>query len=153
MNYCPQKKYFKKDELAFLRQTLPIVIPFVGQSCTYYTLGRPGDGKTKPFPRHPAYNIFGYISGRGKLPDSAEDKRNFLYQIVEYLVDGMTSELFLLWLDPKPIPLFRRQNRVYKFDHHDDTACWALNLSDEENIALNEAFTRAGLPTDLFAPQ
>jgi len=97
-------------------------------------------------PRYPFYNF----TNSGKLPPSVEEKRKFLNKITEYLLDELNSDSFLLWLDPAPIPRFSKQQRIYKFDHHDDTCCWALNLDDDEYAILRKTFGENGLLEDVF---
>ena len=42
------------------------------------------------------------------------------------------------------------QNEVATFDHHDDTCCWALNITEEQFKILQANWKEAGLPEDLF---
>ena len=52
-------------------------------------------------------------------------------------------------MDDEPVP---RRGAVTKFDHHDDTGSWALDLTEREVAELQAAWQSHGLPKDLFYP-
>ncbi|MFN3925719.1 MAG: hypothetical protein ACK4QL_00010 [Pseudanabaenaceae cyanobacterium] len=60
--------------------------------------------------------------------------------------NSIVDELFYLLLDDEPV------NKIAKFDHHDDTCCWFLNLTESEFGILQDAWHRNNLPVNLFYP-
>ncbi len=93
---------------------------------------------------------------RGELPEDIEERDRFVADLVDWLFDNSAcEELFYLMLDDEPLP---KQNgfdeyKVAKFDHHDDTCCWVLNLSEEEFAQLQSSWVEHNLPDDLFYPE
>jgi len=87
----------------------------------------------------------------GALPRGAQDRESFVMDVVEWLFENsVIDDLFCLFLDSEPVP---NPARVAKFDHHDDTCCWVLNLSEEEFAWLQSSWVNHGLPKDLFYPE
>ncbi|PWH18033.1 MAG: hypothetical protein DDG58_07130 [Ardenticatenia bacterium] len=88
---------------------------------------------------------------RGPLPAVAQEREAFVADCVCWLLENsITPQLFCLLLDDKPLP---RSGRVAKFDHHDDTCCWVLNLSELEFAELQRVWKANNLPEDLFYPE
>jgi hypothetical protein len=88
---------------------------------------------------------------QGPLPAAAHEKETFVAECICWLLENsMTPQLFCLLLDDEPLP---RSGRVAKFDHHDDTCCWALNLSELEFVELQRVWKTHNLPEDLFYPE
>ncbi len=86
----------------------------------------------------------------GRLPEDPAARERFVADLVDWIfANSLVGDLFALFLDDRPIP--RREQRP-KFDHHDDTCCWALNLSEEEFATLQAVWREHGLPEDLFYP-
>lgn len=87
----------------------------------------------------------------GHLPVEPQDKENFVAEMVNWLFENsVTEDLFCLFLDDESLP---RRGKVAKFDHHDDTCCWALNLSPSEFTELQSIWRANDLPEDLFFPE
>lgn len=87
----------------------------------------------------------------GSLPTILEEKETFIAELVSWLFENsLADELFCLFLDDDPVP---QPGKVAKFDHHDDTCCWVLNLAQDEFVELQAEWKDHGLPTDLFYPE
>ncbi len=87
----------------------------------------------------------------GALPKGMQERESFVVGLVEWLFESSAiDELFCLLLDSEPIP---NPTKVAKFDHHDDTCCWVLNLTEEEFAQLQSSWVDHGLPEDLFYPE
>jgi len=86
----------------------------------------------------------------GALPTNAQEREAFVAELVSWIFDSsLMYTLFYLRLDDEPVP---QQGNVTKFDHHDDTDCWALDLTEGEFAELQAAWQAHGLPNDLFYP-
>jgi hypothetical protein len=86
----------------------------------------------------------------GALPTNAYDKEAFVTEVVSWIFENsLIRTLFYLRLDDEPVP---RQGKVTKFDHHDDTGCWMLDLTENEFAELQATWQVHGLPKDLFYP-
>lgn len=57
------------------------------------------------------------------------------------------TDLFALFLRDKKN---NAEDGIAPFDHHDDTCCWALDVSPEQFAELQSAWEAALLPKDLF---
>lgn len=87
----------------------------------------------------------------GTLPANTEEKEAFVAELVSWLFENaVVDDLFCLLLDDKPVP---QRGQVAKFDHHDDTCCWVLNLAENEFAELQAKWKEHGLPADLFYPE
>jgi hypothetical protein len=87
----------------------------------------------------------------GALPKNIQEKEAFVAELLQWLFENsITDELFCLLLDDKPVP---QPGVVAKFDHHDDTCCWSLTLSDNEFSELQTKWREQRLPEDLFYPE
>lgn len=88
---------------------------------------------------------------KGLLPTNPQEKEIFVAQLVDWLFENSISdELFCLLLDNEPVS---RSGKVAKFDHHDDTCCWVLNLTEDEFAECQAKWLANGLPNDLFYPE
>jgi len=89
----------------------------------------------------------------GRLPEDLEERDRFVAELVDWLFeDSAIEELFCLMLDDEPLPS-QGKAKTAKFDHHDDTCCWALNLSEEEFAQVQSSWVEHNLPEDLFCPE
>lgn len=87
----------------------------------------------------------------GALPTVPAERAAFVAELVCWIfAHSLVEELFYLLIDDEPVP---QAGRVAKFDHHDDTCCWLLNLTGSEFVALQDAWRDNGLPPDLFYPE
>jgi len=87
-------------------------------------------------------------SKSGALPAEAQEKEAFATELVGWIFENsLMYSLFYLRLDDEPVP---QQGNVTKFDHHDDTGSWALDLTESEFAELQAAWQSHGLPQDLF---
>lgn len=99
----------------------------------------------------PMSKKIGLVEKSGPLPSDAQDREAFVAETVNWLFENsMCDELFCLFLDDEPAP---NPGKAPKFDHHDDTCCWALNLSESEFAELQSLWRANSLPEDLFYPE
>ncbi len=90
-------------------------------------------------------------SKSGPLPPNMVDRAALVADLVSWLFENsMSEELFYLMLEDEPKPGY---GRVAKFDHHDDTGSWALDLTRKEFAELQAEWVALGLPDDLFYPE
>jgi hypothetical protein len=90
-------------------------------------------------------------SKSGALPTDPQEKKAFVADLVSWIFESsMMDTLFYLRLGDEPVP---KSGGVAKFDHHDDTCCWVLDLPESEFAELQAAWQAHGLPQDLFYPQ
>ncbi len=84
----------------------------------------------------------------GKLPDDPDEREAFIEGLCDWLFEhSLTPDLFKLFLySSDGITI----GEVAPFDHHDDTCCWALNITPAQFAELQSAWERASLPRDLF---
>lgn len=88
-------------------------------------------------------------SRAGELPKAKVDREILIDEIFDWIKDNSEfSDMFALFLYGSP----RNSNpeECDKFDHHDDTCCWALNLTDEEFKEVQAEWRKNDLPDDLF---
>jgi hypothetical protein len=86
----------------------------------------------------------------GSLPSDSQVKEVFVSELVNWTFENsLMNDLFALFLDDGPLP---QSEGVAKFDHHDDTCCWVLNLNEGEFEELQAAWEAHDLPRDLFYP-
>ena len=138
MPYVANMKYFPEGETEFLKKILPVVIETIGQFCRYYSVGVWTQKKIRP------------KFTRGAFPDDQKEKREMLHAVSEYITDNLESELFTLFMDSEKLSGWGRRKQGRKFDHHDDTDCWVLFLTEEEFRTLRSAFHLHGSPEDIF---
>lgn len=87
----------------------------------------------------------------GSLPINTGERNALIAELVSWLFENSAVDnLFCLFLDAEPAPL---PGQTAKFDHHDDTGSWLLNLTESEFAELQAEWEAHGLPEDLFYPQ
>ncbi len=86
----------------------------------------------------------------GSLPDGKREREAFITELIDWLFENsIADDLFALFLSDSPTP---NREGIAKFDHHDDTCCWVLNLTEQEFATLQAVWKENGLPEDLFYP-
>lgn len=82
----------------------------------------------------------------GALPANLQEKKDFVAELCEWIWKfSACEELFFLFF------FQNTENRTQlRFDHHDDTCCWNLQLTPQEFAGLQESWRHAGLPEDIF---
>lgn len=138
MLYLPEIYYFQAQSDFPLWQTVLITAKTVCHWCTYY------------YARiiSPRNNYTGPLEKYGNLPENMAEREDFVADMISWLLDNSSvTELFYLLLDDEPTP---KPGKVAKFDHHDDTCCWVLNLTETEFTCLQKMWKSNGLPEDLF---
>lgn len=81
----------------------------------------------------------------GQLP--VDNKDEFLSETIDWIIENSEfNDLFKLFLYNNPIS--PTEPRI--FDHHDDTCCWVLNLTNDQFIELKNVLLSNNLPEDLF---
>ncbi len=78
---------------------------------------------------------------KGTLPDSQAEKEQCIDDLYVWIkTHSAVTNLFSFFLDIKPIEQdFQEERPTVKFNHHDDTCCWLLNLSDNEFTSVQTA--------------
>lgn len=91
------------------------------------------------------------IEKQGLLPIDSSEREAFVTELVRWIfANSIVEDLFYLLLDDGPVP---QENKVARFDHHDDTCCWFLNLSESEFAILQDVWRKNDLPANLFYPE
>lgn len=140
MRYLPELYYLQDQPQFPLRQAVQLTAVTVARWCTHFEAKLIAPNRKIEMAEQ-----------RGLLPAQPKEREDFVSALVDWLIDNSsTDELFYLVLDDQPIP---QAGRVAKFDHHDDTDCWALNLSEGEFAELQSTWGFHGLPQDLFYPE
>lgn len=135
LRYCQEKKGFP------FRQAVLITATTVSRWCTHF-YARVIAPKTKASTP---------LEKSGLLPEDISRREAFVADVVNWLLDNSAiDELFCLLLDHEATP---QPGKVAKFDHHDDTCCWVLNLTPTEFAYLQATWKAKGLPEDLFYPE
>lgn len=139
--YVAELHYLQDHKDTFpYREAVRLTAMAVSRWCTYYQarLIMPRSNDIQPQER------------TGRLPDDLAARERFVGELVDWLfANSLCDDLFALFLDDKPLP---RPKPMCKFDHHDDTCCWVLDLSEDEFAALQAIWREHGLPEDLFYP-
>ncbi len=87
----------------------------------------------------------------GSLPTKRQAKEAFIAELVNWLIENsLADDLFCLLLDDGPVP---QPGKVAKFDHHDTTGSWVLELTESEYAELQAEWKGHGLARDLFYPE
>lgn len=146
ISYAPELYYFfdsKEFREKDFQKSISVVAKTVGQWCNYY-----------------ATQLLSPLKGvkdtkkEGKLPADKKEKDIFIENLVKWIFDkSYTDDLFLLFLGVKPVLAngsIAPKNGCPKFDHHDDTCCWVLNLTEKEFRQLQKNLKKNDLPEDLF---
>lgn len=141
MIFLPELYYLQDQQDFPFRKAVTITARTVGRWCNHYRaeLIVPISETTQPRTCH------------GILPARGAEKEIFIEGLVAWLfAHSAVESLFALFLDAEALPV---EGEVAKFDHHDDTCCWALNLTEREFGELRQAWVANDLPEDLFYPE
>jgi hypothetical protein len=134
--------YYLQDQRGFpFRKAVTVTATVVARWCDYFyaKIIAPTTKRVKLLERS------------GSLPSGIQEKEAFVAELLKWLFEhSITDELFCLLMDDKPVP---QAGIVSKFDHHDDTCCWVLNLDDNQFSELQTRWREQGLPEDLFYPE
>jgi len=83
----------------------------------------------------------------GKLPAK---KDIFVKELLKWIYENSQLEdIFQLFLGDEEM-VTSLDNYRPKFEHHDDTCCWFLNLTEKEFKQLQKNLKKNNLPEDLF---
>lgn len=140
MLYLPELYYLQDQKDFPLQKAIEITVITVSQWCRFYEarLIAPISKGTIPFQKS------------GALPEVTSEREMFVRALVEWLfTHSNPPDLFTLLLNDQPIDA---KGGVAKFDHHDDTCCWVLNVTESEYAQLRLAWQINDLPEDLFYP-
>lgn len=88
---------------------------------------------------------------QGILPHDDHEREKLIKDIYRWISENSDDDgLYSLFLYDRE----RNSNpeKCEKFDHHDDTCCCGLNLTDAEFTEVRNAWTRNNLQADLFYP-
>lgn len=141
MRYLAELYYLQDQKALPLAKAVRVTATAVAQWCDYFyaKIIAPTTKQVKP------------LEKSGSLPKNLQEKEAFVTELLQWLLENsITDELFCLLLDDQPVP---QAGRIARFDHHDDTCCWVLNLSDDEFYELQITWREQGLPEDLFYPE
>ena len=141
MHYLPELHYLQEQRDFPFRQALLITATTVSRWCAYFhaRIIAPKAGYAGP------------LEKSGPLPEDIPRREALVADLVSWLLDNSAvDDLFSLFLDDEPTP---QPGKVAKFDHHDDTCCWVLNLTEAEFAHLQAAWKAHGLPEALFYPE
>ncbi len=134
--------FYLQDQRDFpFQKAVLVTVKTISQWCTHYQAELLASAKKYQGP----------IKKQGGLPSEPAERASFVEDLVQWVfVNSQIDELFNLLLDNRPVP---QKDRVAKFDHHDDTYCWFLNLSKDEFANLQDAWHKIDLPENLFYPE
>lgn len=141
MLYLPELYYLQEQKGFPFRRSVLITATTVSRWCSsfYAQIIAPKSNYTGP------------LEKSGFLPEDAVEREGFVTELVGWLLDNSSvDDLFCLLLDDEPYP---KADKVAKFDHHDDTCCWVLNLTEAEFAHLQAVWQANRLPEDLFYPE
>jgi len=126
MLYTINQRYFTNADVSFLNKAILVTAVAVSEFCRHYS--------------------------DGPLPEGKRQKEVLIEAVVKNILSDQEtdSEIFSLFLDLQPIPSIHRRGIIAKFEHHDDTSSWVLNVTEGEFKKLQHAWRAAGLPLDLF---
>jgi len=85
----------------------------------------------------------------GSLPENPDDKEAFVQELISWIKRCSVVSTFRLLMDDSPI----LETEQPKFAYFDEIDSWFLRLDDREFLELRDAWRKAGLPEDLFAPE
>lgn len=142
MLYLPELYYFFDQKNFPLEKTVLVTAKKVSESCGYYQarLIWPLKGVKE-------------TERQGSLPAATEEKHKFIEELIKWIFSNLATPLedFALFFDDEEIG--QRKDNSAKFSHHDDTCCWAMNITEREFQDLKTAWKNNGLPEDLFYPE
>ncbi len=141
MLYLPELHYFFDQKDFPFEKAVLVTAKKVSESCGYY--------KTKLLsPRKGVKET----ERQGKLPSSTEEKHKFVENLIQWIFsNSVIPDLFALFLDEEEID--QAKDKPAKFDHHDDSCCWVMDLTEQQFQDLKNAWKDNGLPEDLFYPE
>ena len=138
MIYLPELYYFFDQSDFPLGKAVLVTAKKVGEWCTHYQA-----------------KLISPIKGikeserQGKLPSPIQEKQKFIDDLFNWIISNSeTSDLFALFFDD--LEIGQSKDRPAKFDHHDDTCCWVMNLTEQQFQELKTIWKDNGLPEDLF---
>ena len=141
MHYLPELYYLQDQKDFPLQKAVQVTAAAVGLWCDFF-YAKIIMPKSKLLPS---------VDKQGQLPKYAGDREIFIVDLVNWLFENsLATGLFTLFLDDEPTP---KRDKVAKFDHHDDTCCWVLNLTETEFSQLQSVWRENDLPEDLFYPE
>jgi hypothetical protein len=141
MLYAPELYYIQDENESLFKDAVRVTATAVGRWCSHYRARL----------IVPTSRDFASTVKSGALPADPQEKEAFVAALVHWIFEhSVTYSLFCLRLDDKPV---LEQGGRAKFDHHDDTGCWTLELGADEFAALQAAWQAHGLPQDLFYPE
>jgi hypothetical protein len=141
MHYLPELYYFEDQKDFPFQKAVQVTAVAVSRWSSHYSAEL----------IVPKSKRISQVKKNGALPLDVQAKETFVAETVNWLFENsLTRDLFALFLDDESIP---GRSKVAKFDHHDDTCCWALNLSASEFAELQSIWRANNLPEDLFYPQ
>ena len=126
MLYFPELYYFFDQKDFPLQRAVFVTAKEIAKYCTYYKakLIVPQKGIKEK-------------ERQGLLP--VEEKDKFIEELMEWMFsNSLNLGLFTLTLDN--LEIGKAKEKVAKFDHHDDTCCWVLNLSEDEFFKLQNVW-------------
>ncbi len=84
------------------------------------------------------------------MPLEIDERKAYTEDLLKWIFSNSDSkDLFTLFLYENDE---KEKNTPALFDHHDDTCCWGLSLSEERFSLLQRSWQEHSLPTDLFYP-
>ncbi len=140
MRYLPEL-YYLQDQIGFPFQKAVLITAIaVSHTCQHYYANLITPNKNHADP----------VEKSGSLPTDPREKEIFITGLIQWLFDNSISEeLFCLFLSAQPLSTPSPPN----FDHHDDTCCWTLNISQNEFNSLQTFWSDHNIPADLFYPE
>ncbi len=88
---------------------------------------------------------------QGVMPQNDHEREKLIDDIYSWIAESSyDAGLYSLFLYDKQRNT--DPEKCQKFDHHDDTCCCGLNLSDTEFAEVRAAWVQNDLPLDLFYP-
>ncbi len=141
MLYLPELFYLQDEPKVDLEIAIEVTAVAVSRWCNHYEARLIA----------PLAKALNPTQQSGALPEDLAEREALVRHVVKWLLENSNPpDLFYLMLDDAPLP---QRGKIAKFDHHDDTDCWTLNLSEAEFAELQRAWKDNGLPEDLFYPQ
>lgn len=118
-----------------LKEAVRVTAEFVAEFCEFYEAEL----------ICPIKEYKGITIKKGTITE--ENRGDFVKNIIDWIFENSdTTELFKLFIYNNPVS----QTESREFDHHDDTCCWALNLTEEQFTNLKATLKKNSLPEDLF---
>lgn len=141
MRYAAELFYWQDQQDFPFQKAVLVTAKTVAQWCAYFHTRVLSSSKRSEH----------LLERKGALPTDTREKEAFVTELLLWLWDHSDVEdVFYFLLDDEPVP---QAGKVAKFDHHDDTCCWFLNLTESEFLTLQDAWRNNDLPIDLFYPE